>query len=74
MIHRSLFFIAVCAVCLGHVSTAFAGAWTQKKEGYYFKVGAGYSNSTKDIDASGKQIQKANMGELRNLNYSVYLE
>ncbi len=74
MISRSLFFISICAACLGLASAAFAGAWTQKQGGYYFKVGAGYSNSTRDIDASGKQIQKANMGELRDLNYSVYLE
>ena len=58
----------------GLTSTAFAGAWTQNKGGYYFKVGASYLNSTIDIDANGKQIQKANMGELRDLNYSTYLE
>ena len=74
MIHRSLFFIAICAAYLGLASAAFAGAWTQKKGGYYFKVAAGYLNSTRDIDANGKQIQKANMGELRDLNYSAYLE
>ena len=74
MIYRSLFFIAICAAYLGLASAAFAGAWTQKKGGYYFKVGTGYLNSTRDIDANGKQIQKANMGELRDLNYSAYLE
>ena len=74
MIHRSLFFIAICVVYLGLASAAFAGAWTQNRGGYYFKVGASYLNSTIDIDANGKQIQKANMGELRDLNYSTYLE
>ena len=74
MIYRSLFFLAICATYLGLASTAFAGAWTQNKGGYYFKIGAGYLNSTRDIDANGKQIQKANMGELRDHNYSTYLE
>ena len=74
MIHRCLFFLAICVTYSGLVSTAFAGAWTQKKGGYYFKVGASYLNSTIDIDANGKQIQKANMGELRDFNYSTYLE
>ena len=74
MIHRCLFFIAICVVYLGLASAAFAGAWTQNRGGYYFKVGASYLNSTIDIDANGKQIQKANMGELRDLNYSTYLE
>ena len=74
MIHRCLFFITICAASLGLASAAFAGAWTQNRGGYYFKVGASYLNSTIDIDANGKQIQKANMGELRDLNYSTYLE
>ena len=74
MIHRCLFFIAICVVYLGLASAAFAGAWTQNRGGYYFKIGASYLNSTIDIDANGKQIQKANMGELRDLNYSTYLE
>ena len=74
MIYRSLFFLAICTTYLGLPSAAFAGAWTQNKGGYYFKVGASYLNSTIDIDADGKQIQKANMGELRDLNYSAYLE
>ena len=74
MIPRSLFFITICATYLGLASAAFAGAWTQNKGGYYFKVGASYLNSTIDIDANGEQIQKANMGELRDLNYSTYLE
>lgn len=74
MIYRSLFFLAICTTYLGLTSAAFAGAWTQNKGGYYFKVGASYLNSTIDIDANGKQIQKANMGELRDLNYSTYLE
>ena len=46
MIYRSLFFFVICAVYLGLASAAFAGAWTQKKGGYYLKVGAGYLNST----------------------------
>ena len=66
--------MTICAVYLGLASAAFAGAWTQNRGGYYFKVGASYLNSTIDIDANGKQIQKANMGELRDLNYSTYLE
>lgn len=74
MIHRSLFFIAMCAAYLGLASAAFAGAWTQNKGGYYFKVGTSYLNSTRDIDANGDQIQKANTGELIDLNYSAYLE
>ena len=74
MIPRSLFFITICTTYLGLASTAFAGAWTQNRGGYYFKIGASYLNSTIDIDANGKQIQKANMGELRDLNYSTYLE
>lgn len=74
MIHRSLFFIAMCAAYLGLASAAFAGAWTQNKGGYYFKVGTSYLNSTIDIDANGDQIQKANTGELIDLNYSAYLE
>ena len=74
MIPRSLFFITICATYLGLASAAFAGAWTQNRGGYYFKVGASYLNSTIDIDANGEQIQKANMGELRDLNYSTYLE
>lgn len=74
MIYRCLFLFAICATYLGLASTAFAGAWTQKKGGYYFKAGTGYLNSTRDIDANGKQIQKANMGELKDLNYSTYLE
>ena len=74
MIHRCLFFITICVVYLGLASAAFAGAWTQNRGGYYFKIGASYLNSTIDIDANGKQIQKANMGELRDLNYSTYLE
>ena len=74
MIYRSLFFFAICATYLGLASSAFAGAWTQKKGGYYFKVGTSYLNSTKDIDANGDQVQKANMGELIDLNYSAYLE
>ena len=73
MIPRSLFFITICATYLGLTSAAFAGAWTQNRGGYYFKVGASYLNSTIDIDANGKQIQKANMGELRDLNYSTKL-
>ncbi len=52
----------------------FAGAWTQKEKGYYLKVGTNYLNSTGDIDAGGSRIQKAGMGELRDLNFSTYLE
>lgn len=74
MIYRSLIFFLICVTYLGLASAAFAGAWTQKKGGYYFMVGVSYLNSTKDIDVNGKQIQKANMGELRDINYSTYLE
>ena len=74
MASRILLCVCVCTVSWGMTCAAFAGAWTQKWGGYYFKLAAGYLNSTKDIDADGKQVEKASMGELRDLNYSAYLE
>lgn len=74
MAKRRLLHFFACGLTLALASGAFAGAWTQKKGGYYLKAAAGYLNSNQDIDALGNRIQKAGMGKLRDLNYSAYLE
>jgi hypothetical protein len=67
-------FIVLFAIQMATVMEAGAGAWAQKKGGYYLKLAGGYLNSTADIDATGSRIKKAGLGELRDLNYSLYLE
>ena len=74
MIRASVVFIVLFAIQMATVMEAGAGAWTQKKGGYYLKLAGGYLNSTEDIDATGSRIQKAGLGELRDVNYSLYLE
>lgn len=44
-------------------SHAFAGAWTQKKGGYYVKLSGGYLNTTQDFDAAGDKVDKDGEGK-----------
>ena len=55
-------------------SHAFAGAWTQKKGGYYLKLSGGYLNTTQDINAAGDKVPKDGEGRLRDINFTGYLE
>ena len=55
-------------------SQANAGAWTQKKSGYYLKLAGGYLNTTMDINAAGDKVDKDGEGRLRDLNCTAYLE
>lgn len=55
-------------------SHAFAGAWTQKKGGYYVKLSGGYLNTTQDFDAAGDKVDKDGEGKLRDVNCTAYLE
>lgn len=55
-------------------SHAFAGAWTQKKNGYYLKLSGGYLSTTQDINAAGDRVSKAGEGRLRDANFTAYLE
>ena len=70
---RVMFFV-LFVIQMVIVTEAGAGARTHKKDGYYLKLVGGYLNSTEDIDATGSKIPKAGLGELRDLNYSLYLE
>ena len=69
-----IFSVFVAATLLAASTQAMGGAWTQKKGGYYLKIAGGYLNSKDDIDASGSRVPKAGLGELRDVNYSVYVE
>ncbi len=71
---KGTFLISICAACLGLVSTAFAGAWTQEEKGYYLKVAALQLKSRSDLDSLGVEVDKPGMGELRDFNLAVYLE
>ncbi len=53
---------------------ARAGAWTQPKDGYYFKVSTNYLDTSSDIDASGSRIPKAGQGNLRDISTFIYIE
>ena len=55
-------------------SHAFAGAWTQKKGGYYLKLSGGYLNTTQDINAEGDKVRKDGEGRLRDVNCTAYVE
>ena len=55
-------------------SHAFAGAWTQKKGGYYLKLAGGYLNTTQDINAAGDKVDKDGEGRLRDVNCTAYIE
>ncbi len=74
MRQSSVFSVLIVATILSTSTQALAGAWTQKKGGYYLKIAGGYLNSKDDIDAGGSRVQKAGLGELRDVNYSIYLE
>ncbi len=63
-----------CVLLLLIASQAFAGAWTQKKGGYYVKLSGGYLNTTKDIDAAGDKVDKDGEGRLRDVNCTAYVE
>jgi hypothetical protein len=69
--HRLLFF-ALCAICL--TSTAYAGAWTQKQGGYYFKLAANSLEAHSDFDADGGRVTKPAMGQLQDFNLAAYIE
>ena len=56
------------------LTTAWAGAWTQKQGGYYLKLAANSLEAHSDFDADGKRVTKPAMGELQDFNIAAYLE
>ncbi|MCE2441424.1 MAG: hypothetical protein J4F39_18630 [Candidatus Latescibacteria bacterium] len=72
MRERIIFFTAILPFLIA--SHASAGAWTQKRGDYYFKLAGGYLNTTQDIDAAGDKVRKDGEGELRDVNCTAYLE
>ena len=65
---------ASCVLTLTLASQTFAGAWTQKRGGYYLKLAGGYLNTTQDVNATGDKVDKDGEGRLRDVNCSAYLE
>ena len=45
---------ASCVLTLTLASQTFAGAWTQKKGGYYLKLAGGYLNTTQGRQCHGR--------------------
>ncbi len=74
IVNRILLVFYICAVWLSFSSRAFAGAWTQQKNGYYFKIATNYLKSTDNLDSDGNEVPKPGMGTLKDLNFSAYLE
>ncbi len=74
IVNRFLLVSYICAVWLSFSSPAFAGAWTQQKNGYYFKIATNYLKSTDNLDSGGHEVPKPGMGTLKDLNLSAYLE
>jgi hypothetical protein len=73
--------LAACpvAIALTH-STAFGGAWVQKKDGYFFKLTGGYLYTTEEYDSAGS-IQRIRRGDdgisntsYKEISFTGYLE
>jgi hypothetical protein len=61
--------VSILLIVLVH-SSAFGGAWVQKKRGYFFKLTAGYLYTTEEYDSDGniRQIREGEPG-ISNTSY-----
>ena len=60
------------AACL--TSASFAGAWTQRQGGYYFKIASSTLKARSDLNADGQRMDKPGMGKLEDFSLTAYLE
>jgi len=77
--HR-LFYALLVLSTVGFVVQAYAGAWTQKKRGYYFKLSANYLHTTKEFNHEGDKLDIFQErlvyqdASFRDFNVTAYLE
>ncbi len=73
-IRKYLVLFATVALALFGDQLAFAGAWTQENQGYYFKLSSHFVQAKHDYDEVGNRILKAGSGQLTEFDIRGYLE